>query len=180
MRDGIPKTIPVPRKWQRFVECADRPADRGTKRVVDRLIDAVRETFAKYFPSEDRKLLKSLCDESQSTLPGIAIPPNPDTSFKNWHLAELFAEAKNAVHRGQNHSIALKEALAAKIESDVAAHMRQISEDLAAKCRPNELKRVRAEMDRAAAEFDANEEARQMLGRMETIKNALQPDEDIR
>jgi hypothetical protein len=179
MRDGIPRTIPVPRKWQIFVECADRTADRGTQRVVDRLVDAVRHTFARYFPSEQRKILIGLADAAQSTLPGIAPPSLPED--KSHHLAELLTHAQTATRGGENFCDALFDSLAAKMESYVAAHQRQISEDLATKCRPNELQRVRAEMDRAALLFDARAEVRRILSpNNANTRPKIEPDEDLR
>ena len=182
MRDGIPKTIPVPRKWQKFVECADRAADRGTQREVDALIDAVRHTFGRYFPSDQRSFLNKLVDESQLKLPGVddappACPSGPNT----YHLADLLTQTRAATRNGQQLSTAIVDALAAKMEADVAAHKRQIFEDLASKCRPHELQRVRAEIDRAESLFDAKAEAERMLQpSTRDIKRRIEPDEDIR
>jgi hypothetical protein len=181
MRDGIPKTIPVPRVWQRFVECADRAADRGTQRVVDRLVDAVRQTFARYFPSALRKHLIDLVEKAESTLPGIDIAPNLPSGPNTYHLADLLYQAHSAMRESQNFSAAIVDALAAKMEADVAAHNRQILEDLAGKCRPHELRRVRAEIERATSLFDGKAEAERAL-RSPTggTKLRIEPDEDIR
>jgi hypothetical protein len=179
MRDGIPKTIPVPRKWQKYVEVCDRAADRGTQRVIDRLIDAVRHTFAKYFTREDRQLLQNIADESQGTLPGIC--PVIPVTLRPSLLAELLTTTQRVADGGKHLRAALVEGLAAIMESDIAAHNRQISEDLAGKCRPHELTRVQKEMQRATMLFDSKAEAERMLDSVRQQRSdKVSPDEDIR
>lgn len=188
MRDGIPKTLPVPRKWQRVVECADRAADRGTSRVVEQLLEAIRETTSKQFPSDDRKILARACDDTQPFLPGINSPDFPNLKEVGRHkrnVEAILLNADRAVKTGNNKvSEAICEALAAKIQSDAVAHMRQIREDLAGKCKPNEIQRVCAELDRAAGQVDWRDEAARMLKATlaEGVRPGrnLDPDEDLR
>jgi hypothetical protein len=187
MRDGIPKTIPVPRKWQRVVECADRTADRGTSRVVDRLLEAIKETTSKAFPADDRKILVQACDDVQLSLPGIDLPRLSNLKEVGRHKQNVEAVLRNAdkaVKIGHKTSEAICDALAAKMQSDAAAHLRQIREDLAGKCKPNELQRVCAELDRVAGLVNWRDEASRMLKGSSVgdahSKQRLDPDEDLR
>jgi len=181
MRDGIPRTIPVPRKWQQLVECAVRKADRGTERVVDSLLEAVRYAFAKYFPTEARRVLIELVEDSQASFPGfVRIVPPPSTPG-TYRLAELLNEAQALNKIGSTPFAAIRDALAAKIEADIAARYRQIFEDLAGKCRPYELQRVREEMYRVSSLIDSKSEAERIL--TPSVKSAtkkIHGDEDLR
>ena len=182
MRDGIPKTIPVPRKWQRYIESADRKADRGTQRVVRCLADAVLDTFIKLFPGEQRKLLVAIANDPQTSLPGFEVRLPSPTGPGTHNLAQLLDDVRRDLREGKGVRTALIDALAAKMESSVAAFNRLISEDLATKCRPQELTRVRAEMSRVASLFNAREEASSMLSESSSKKKpaAINADEDLR
>jgi hypothetical protein len=183
MRDGIPKTIPVPRGWQRVVECADRPADRGTSRVVEQLLQAIRDTTSKQFSIDDRKILVRACDDAQPSLPGISLDLKEVGSHKH-NLKAVLSNADHAVKAGNQTSEAVREVLAAKMQSDAAAHLRQIRENLTGKCNPNELQRVCAELNRAEGLVDWRDEASRILkGGSEGVvlpKPKLDPDEDLR
>jgi hypothetical protein len=149
--------------------------------VLDRLLEAIRFTFAKYFPHDARQVLIKLLDDAQSMLPGILLPQISVSGPGSFHLNELLDATKAAVARGQAFSAALTAALAGKMDADVAAHYRQIVEDLAGKCRPSELKRVKAEMLRVMGAFDSTAEARRMLSvGPKPSKPKLELDEDIR
>lgn len=184
MRDGIPKTIPVPKKWQRVVECADRAADRGTNRVVDQFLEAIRETTSKQFPTDDRKILVRVCDDAQPSLPGIDSVCLRGLKRDKHHVEALLLAADRAAQNGQKISEAICESLAAKMQSDAAAYLRQIREDLAGKCKPTELQRVCAELNRAAGLVDWRNEASRILTENSDegvrSKQKLDPDEDLR
>jgi hypothetical protein len=185
MRDGIPKTIPVGRKWQRVVECADRPADKGTSRVVDCICEAIRETVEKQLPTAQRELLIKACDGTQAVLPGLEcrIPDLHRLHGPTEQLEKIFIAADKATDEGEKFPEAIRNSLAAKIQSDMAAHCRLIKEDLATKIKPAELRQLCAEIDRAASCVDCVAEADRMLksnGNGDDRKIRLSPDEDLR
>jgi hypothetical protein len=188
MRDGIPRTLPVPRKWQVFVECADRPADRGTERVVTRLSEAIQFCLSKLFPRDGRESLIKLTSDTQPSLPGLrleGIAARPQIgSGQNHNVPELIVDTRALVQQGQAIGSALRDALAARIEAEMVAHRRLIVEDLAGKIRPPELKRFSDEFDRAAACIDSSAEAEKFLSEptadAKSLNKSIKADEDLR
>jgi hypothetical protein len=188
MRDGIPRTIPVARKWQMFVACADRKADRGTERVVDQFLEAIHETMSRQFPAEKRKILAQACEDTQPTLPGIESPKLSDLRAPlgdhDAQMDSILDDADRGIRAGQESARAIRGAVAAKMQTDADAHLRQIREDLAGKCTPSELKQVSVEMTRAASQVNWLVEADRFLEpSLRTAKAAslkVAPDEDLR
>jgi len=184
MRDGIPRTLPVSRKFQRVVECASRPADRGTERVVEQLRLAVGEAIGKFIPAAQRRhLIKSLGD-AQQLLPGIepAVPDCRGLQGPIVTLEKLYNAGSDAIRLGKDSNSAIREALAGEFQSVIAAHCRLIREDLAGKIHSVELKQVCAEIDRAASLVNCAAEANRFLtegatGRVDNVR--ISPDEDL-
>jgi hypothetical protein len=187
MRDGIPRGLPVPRKWQRVIACADRPADRGTDRVVAQLLEAIREDVRRVLPKESQKYLTKLISSVEGLLPGFEFDgalAGDAAVGRNHHISEILADVKLAVEAGAKPKAALRDAIVALMEATVVARGRQITEDLATKVKPNEIKRVIEEVDRAIAKIDFQSEATKFLEGLssdaETPKQRLAPDEDLR
>lgn len=168
MRDGIPRTLPVPRKWQAFVECADRTADRGTDRVVSRLCEAILSDMRRDFPTDVRENLKSRVSQIQPMFSGLEFSAvrTSDTILakgQSHRLTEALTDARAAVESGLGPAQALKNAIAHQMEASLISRRRQITEDLTTKIPAHELKRFLSEFDRAAACIDAQSEADRFL-----------------
>jgi hypothetical protein len=146
-------------------------------------LEAIRETTSKQFPTDDRNILVRACDDTQPSLPGIGLDLK-GVGRDQHNLEAVLLNADRAVTTGNMASEAIRQALASKIQSDAAAHLRQIREDLAGKCKPNELQRVCSELSRAAGLVDWSDEASRMLNGSSDggarLKPKLDPDEDLR
>jgi hypothetical protein len=146
-------------------------------------LEAIRETTLKQFPIDDRKILVRACNATQPSLPGIGLDLK-EVGRHQHNLEAVLLNADKAVKTGNKVSEAIREALAAKIQCDAAAHLRQIREDLAGKCKSDELQRVCSELGRAAGLVDWSDEASRMLNGNSDggarPRPKLDPDEDLR
>ena len=180
MRDGIPRGLPVPRKWQVFVECATRAADRGTERPGVCLCEALHEEMRRDFPNERRNALNQLRSGDEGFLPGIAT----SISASDPILSDLLAEISGQIESGAAAPIALRDAIAARMESIAAARQRQITEDLAGKLTPAELKQASADIEREYRLIDFKLEATRFLEQFPAspplADTSVKADEDLR
>jgi hypothetical protein len=104
MRDGIPRSLPVPRKWQRFVECADRPADRGTDRPAARLQEAIRDDMRRDLSNNARKHLKKVTSSAEGFLPGFEFAGASGRELmieQNHHLHAILRRSISRRRRGE-------------------------------------------------------------------------------
>jgi len=139
--------------------------------------------------------LKELTSSAEGLLPGFEFAGTligRATVGQSHYMPEVLADIQSAVDGGAKPEAALHDALAARMESTVAARRRQITEDLAGKVKPNELKRVIDEFDRAIANINFQFEVTRFFDRMsssaetskpsepETPTQRIAPDEDLR
>jgi hypothetical protein len=98
MRDGIPRSLPVSRKFRAFVECADRPADRGTPRVIERLREAIHDAMQREFPiAICQQLQNAFFGHTEPSIPGLEFAGAPSVQLAtmrghSYRLAELLKE----------------------------------------------------------------------------------------
>jgi hypothetical protein len=186
MRDGIPRSLPVSKKLQAFIECADRPADRGTDRVVACLRDAIQDRARREFPVAVREEMKRLVTEAESFLPGFEIAglSIADQAPNRHDLAEVLEHVREKLEGGENPRTAFINVIAERMEEDTAAQRRLITEDLASKISPSELKTLVSEVDRTIATVDFESEAESFLQQptntAHSAKPSIEPDEDLR
>jgi hypothetical protein len=186
MRDGIPRSLPVPRKWQRVIETADRAADRGTERVSARICEAVQDDLKRAFRENERKRLITLAAEPSELFSPLTHGGVLDDKAKlamSPAMENILASARTQYENGLSEKEAVQIALLEHAEECVSVRRRQIREDLAAKIDVTELNKVIAEYDRAASVAHLRDEVSKFLkdvdaSRIESIK--ITPDEDLR
>jgi hypothetical protein len=184
MRDGIPRGLPVPKLWQSYVECADRPADRGTDRPMACMRDAIQDELRREF-SPVRNELSKIVTNAESYLPGFEVAglAVADTVLDKHHLADIAREVRGNVEGGSDPRAALLDAVTGRLEERTAAHRRQIVENLAGKISPGELKRFTDKFDNDVAKVDFRSEAARFLDTStprQSAKTLIAADEDLR
>lgn len=186
MRDGIPPGLPVPRKYQRFVECAARAADRGTDRPTACLRDAIQDDLRREFPSVARQELSRMLEKPDDYLPGFQTAGmsvgNLGVGERN--AAEILGEICTKVDDGRSLKAAVLDAVTERLEAMTSARRRQIVENLAEKVSVPELKDFVSEMDRAIGAVDFHSEAERFVRlpakSVPPACKSLNADEDLR
>jgi hypothetical protein len=187
MRDGIPRSLPVPRKWQRVIESADRAADRGTERVVLRVCDALQDDFRREFPDDERKRLVRLAAEPLELFSPLAhggVLDDAASSRISPAMQKVLASARSHHEDGLSERDAVQRALVEHAEECVSVRRRQIREDLAGKVEPKDVNKVMSEYDRAASAADLHGEVSKFLRDSSappaSKATKITPDEDLR
>lgn len=186
MRDGIPDSLPVPRKWKTFIKCADRPADRGTDRPVACLRDAIQDDLRRQFPKGPRDELTRVVVEAEGYLPGFQIAGMSirDHIPDRHGLAEVIGEVRTNVEGGNTPHAALLDVVTERIEALTAARRRQIIEDLAGKVPASELKGLVSEFDRSIECVNFRSEVTQFIEESsapaKSARKPIEADEDLR
>jgi|SRR5579859_2548637 len=187
MRDGIPRGLPVPRKYQRVIESADRAADRGTERVTLRLCEALQEDLRKNFHEAERKRLTALAAEPSELFSplahGGAFDDVADPTLSD-AMKKVLAAARSHYEDQLSPKEAVERALSEHAEECLAARRRQIRENLATKIETTEVNKVMSEYGRAASEADLRGEISKLLkdssAPSEAKRIKITPDEDLR
>ncbi|HXE12709.1 MAG TPA: hypothetical protein VN633_11345 [Bryobacteraceae bacterium] len=187
MRDGIPRTLPVPRKWQRVIESADRAADRGTDRVTSRLCDAIQDDLRRDFRDVERRWLIALAAEPIELFSPLAhggALDDMDKPTMSPAMQRILAAARGHYDNQASAKDAIERALLEYAEQCVAARRRQIREDLATKTDASEVNKVMSEYDRAVSEARVQEEISKFIKDSDASSGAkpgkLTADEDLR
>jgi hypothetical protein len=186
MRDGIPNTLPVPKKWQNFVECISRPADRETERPIGAYLDAIRADVARDFPSVAlQELLKETTDLlGDIDVASLSAAGNRADERPSQHLTELIESVRNRMLAGAGRREAALDSFADYIASLVAARCRQITEDSATQLTPAELKQVLRDFEDVYLRLDPKAAAERLgaeiSGAADKRKDKIDPDDDLR
>ena len=184
MRDGIPRGLPVPKLWQSYVECADRPADRGTDRPKACKRDAIQDELRREF-SAVRNELSKIVTNTESYLPGFEVAgvAIADTVLDKHHLADLTREVRTNVEDGSDPRAALLDSVTGRLEELTAARRRQIVENLAGKISGAELKSFREKFDNDVGKVDFRSEVSRFIDTStprQSAKSPIAADEDLR
>jgi hypothetical protein len=185
MRDGIPRALPVLPKWRAFVECLDRPADRGTDQPVARLRDAIHDSMRRELPDAGRQSVEDLLNQSQPSLPGLETNSECHLARGQGHrLGEALRESRVAIASGVSPKAAVCQAVMRQMKSLTAAIMRQIDQNLAGQLSPADFRRFISDRNQALSAIDFTAETERFLNgsALEDSKISKKnlPDEDLR
>lgn len=187
MRDGIPRSLPVSRKWQRVIESADRAADRGTERVVSRVCEAIQDDLRRNLLNDERSRLIGLAAEPLELFSPLAhggVLADWLTPTMSLSMQKILASARAHHEDGVLAKDAIEQALIEHAEECVSVRRRQVREGLAAKIEPNELNKVMSEYDRATSVADLREEISKFIRvsskPLASKRTKITPDEDLR